>query len=352
MKSLQLVVRLISILFIILLILNLIGCAAIKIPATFVRPGEVNMVNFKEVVVYDVEGDKGEEITAELSQELVDTGRFKVLDRENFSKIEQEMVISESGNVDSDFAIELGKTHPALAIIVGRVSNAHCTQNLETTKTTDDNGKTNTINTLKAKATMTVSLKVIDTSTAELLATKRLSKSESDEKTGYNKVPSKIDDTPLYDVCVKQAVQDFVKAIAPHREKKSVILYNDKKDPDTSLGITYMYLEEYEKALEAFQSAVDELNSNPKYFRANIKKARALYNLGVGLEYTNKFDEAIEKFKEAFTLYRGNICFIDEVKDRCEEILVLHTKNVYLSEISFCETKKSEFDQLKEQEVF
>lgn len=74
------------------------GCAStVRVART--RPAEVNLAAYRKVAVGHIRGPKGGAIADRLTQALLESNRFEVLDREHLAPVLRERRLSASGDV-------------------------------------------------------------------------------------------------------------------------------------------------------------------------------------------------------------------------------------------------------------
>lgn len=90
-------------------------------------------------------------------------------------------------------------------------------------------------------------------------------------------------------------------AVIPHM----VALRDKMRKPeviDSSCGAFYINNQQYQKALDHLNRALEIMNENPKDGFQNTAIDLVMYNKGIGLFCLNRFEEAIETFQESIEL--------------------------------------------------
>jgi len=101
-------------------------------------------------------------------------------------------------------------------------------------------------------------------------------------------------------------VSSFINVIAQHTDQVPVELLDDGDVPELERGNNFAKLGDWSNALQQYQSAAANNLVKPKVH------AKALYDLGMGLGLSGKYDEAIAQLEQAFSLdpkdlYSGQI---------------------------------------------
>ncbi|MBI2059358.1 MAG: hypothetical protein HYT87_06250 [Nitrospirae bacterium] len=280
------------------------GCAA-TLKVARMKPAEINLAAFKKIAVADITGEGGQEIADTMNQALFDSQRFEVLDRQNLTKImkEQNLVIGEA--FDPSQSVQIGKLLGSAAMIFGGVT----TRKYDEKKTYEDKqctqvvgGQTVTrpcrVYTVTGTWNVNMGLKVVDTATGKMVATKAFKEQDSKKVSATDAVPA-IDwdkDAVFSDIQGKIVVQ-FMKVIAPYTEMVDVELFKSGDLPEMEKGINFGKRGEWADAIEQFRTAVGKADNDPKI--KNSLRAKAHYDLGVALGYSGQYDEGLKELKKA-----------------------------------------------------
>ncbi|MBI5528385.1 MAG: tetratricopeptide repeat protein [Deltaproteobacteria bacterium] len=294
------------------------GCRTVALHVPVLRPAEINMAKYKQVAVAEIGGNNGRAMADKLNEALVESGRFSVVDRQNLDRIIKEQGLSASDLTDPNTAAKLGKVMAASAMIFGTGEKDYKeTMKKESGTCTKYEGKKATkyacttytrIGSIKVKGT----LKVVDVETGQILKTKTLpcEKNVATSKTDGD--PDRIDPEPIQEACVGMIVSMFMKAIAPYKEIVEAKFVKDGDMPSMEQGINQAKLGDWTNAVETFKAAVDSGAKNPKTSQSTL--AKGWWNLGLALEYSGQFDEALKALKKAYELNPDDEC-LNEVKN-------------------------------------
>lgn len=292
------------------------GCSTVKVPINVTHPAEINMSKYKQIAISNIDGNMGRIFTDDLKGRIIDSGRFTLVDRNRLDEILRELRLSNSDLAQSDKAAKLGNLLPATAIISGRMDGDY----QEKTESSNDTcyrkkvAYSCTNYTRSGKFNTSGSMDVIDVSTGEIMKSKRLANTCEDNTSGTDETPPSIDRDALVGKCLNLGLNAFFKAISPWSELVAVPFRKDGDIPELEHGINMAKIGDMDGAIATFQRAIKASEMNP-----NVKPkviALAYWNLGLALQYSDKFDQATEAFKKSYTLEPSDEC-MNELK-HCE----------------------------------
>jgi tetratricopeptide (TPR) repeat protein len=272
------------------------GCApSVKVPVT--RPAEINLAGVKRIAVGQIDGNVGNELSDMLTQELFNSGRYEVLDRQYTNRIMAEHSLNLSGAVNESTAARVGQLLGASALIVGN-SNARYELTKDKSEGYRDKEGRLIIQHHKAgHAVVDTTLQVLDLATGRVLAVKRFTEEEWDETWENNKWPP----DPDRDLIIGQALAAtsgrFMKIIAPYTEYVHV-KFENSDIAESKTGIEFAKAGQWNEARRHFRLAVEQAPND----------AAAWYNLGLAYQYTAMFDEAVSAFNKSNGLKPANKC--------------------------------------------
>ena len=272
--------------------LVLAGCGTTTILVPVTRPAEINLKNFNKIAVGEIEGRGGADLADDLTDALVSSGRFEVLDRRHLDEILCEHDLSLSGYIDEATAVKVGKLVGAAVLVGGRVSVYKYEEKIERVETVDKKGIRHVSNTRVGRANISANLQLTNLTTGRILTAKRFDRVAERRTYGYDRPPDEIDHDRLLAEARAIVVTDFMKKIAPYKEMVRVKLLKDSDIPALEEGINWAKRGEWERAAEVFKSATKEYPRSDKAF----------YNLGVALEYSYLFPEAVEALRQAYEI--------------------------------------------------
>ena len=145
----------------------------------------------------------------------------------------------------------------------------------------------------KGTATVSVSLRIVDLRTSEILAQKNFTERKSKEKSKNNAEPARIDSTSLLKKCQAKIIRSFVRMIAPYTEKVYVSFETAKEIPELRSGFEMVRLGNWDAATDIFQKVTEIYSDSPLVHKA-------YYNLGLSYMYTDQFDQAHTALEGAY----------------------------------------------------
>ena len=315
-----------------LICLFLLGCSTVGVKVPVMRPAEINLKGKNELVVGQISGRKAEKMTAYIKQKALDSGYFKVIDRNHLDRVMAELKLSTSDLVDNNSRKKLGKLMTGSVLILGNILDYNYTENMsrktrECTKTVDNKEYKYKCTQYfrKGSAVVRASFDIVDIETGETLRSKALESRQYGATRAINERPARIDSNLLLDTCMKKVASNLIRAIAPW---KDVVTANFKKDGDLPMmeaGINYAQAGLWNDALLQFKSAVEMADTNPDI--SPKVAALAYWNLGLAYEYTAQFEDAETSIKKAYAL-SSDADYLRELKN----IEKLKSENLRLRE--------------------
>jgi len=299
-------------------LLMLASCAGAPV-VTFqtLKPPEINIGNVSKIAVAEFEGPDGSgELAAyKLTEYLVQTNRFTVLEREKFDKILQEQGLSMTGVIDQNSAVEIGKLLGVDALIFGNVTAYKCEDEEGTRKVKKKVGtgkykkvKRKNIFTGKEywaeeeimktvlvdehykirKGVVSVNFKVVDVKTGKLLAVKSLTvNKEYKSVEGRGNIPAREE---VLNTLLSQVMEKFAGMIAPI--KITVTRKLEKGSEYVNRGVDFAVNGLWDMAIKSWKEGLKVEPTNPSIY----------YNLGVAYEKMGDFISAGEMYKKAVEL--------------------------------------------------
>jgi len=299
-------------------LLMLVSCAGAPV-VTFqtIKPPEINIGNVSKIAVAEFEGPDGSgELAAyKLTEYLVQTNRFTVLEREKIDKILQEQGLSMTGVIDQNSAVEIGKLLGVDALIFGNVTAYKCEDEEGTRKVKKKVGtgkykrvKRKNIFTGKEywaeeeimktvlvdehykirKGVVSVNFKVVDVKTGKLLAVKSLTvNKEYKSVEGRGNIPAREE---VLNTLLSQVMEKFAGMIAPI--KITVTRKLEKGSEYVNKGVDFAVNGLWDMAIKSWKEGLKVEPSNPSIY----------YNLGVAYEKMGDFISAGEMYKKAVEL--------------------------------------------------
>lgn len=279
------------------------ACGTTSITVTRRAPAEINLRPGTTVAVATLEGEGGDVLAEALTQALVGTQRFQVVERRRLDAALQELQLSASGHVSDDTAMSFGNMTGAQTLVIGRVVKADHQENLsERTESCmkDDGMGECQRRTRTGVAQLVAALQVIETESGKVLAAKSFEEREERSTEAVDAEPPPVASREdLLGACRDALVRRFVAVVSPHDKQVQVVLLEDGELPELETGNNFARIGNWEAAAERYQSALTKAEQAPL---SPAQTAKALYNLGVALGYSGAFDEGIGYVERAYGL--------------------------------------------------
>lgn len=306
----------------------LVSCATTTgTPVSVLRPAEIDLAKYERVAVGQFTGKNGNLIAQELTQALMESNRFEVLDRANMNAVLNEQKFGQTGLVHDDTAAGMGSITGTAVLIMGNVNDYHFNEPVEKNEWRDSQGYYHVSYTRSGQAHVEVFFKVLDAKTSKVIASKTLDKWKYAKRTGESP-PPRFDTTSLYAGCREQIVTDFMKVIAPYTDTVFVPLFANDKIGSTEMGKNSAKLGKWGEAKGHFETALAMAESDPKLSKDLDLLAQLHCNVGLAHLFTNEFADAKKEFETAYTL---------------------SPKDTYLTQIQFCDQREAECRELQSQ---
>lgn len=310
----------------------LASCATTSINYWVNRPAEINLHDFPQIAIGDIETAFPEvqhayAIRDAFTIKLIRSDFFDaVLDRQHLESLMQEHYLAWSGLMDEDSAWQLGQLLGASALVYGSVTRDEYRENITqrefTRKDKQGNAYPVTEYVRKGEYFLSVSVRVIDTQTSRILGIRELSVRNSGQTSAENAQPELIDIEPLYRQSVEDLAEQFVRMVAPYKQVTQATYELDKTYlPEMALARKLIINGSTGQALHILYEATLK-NDIP------IKSlAKAYYNLGLLQTYIGDFDNALWNLNQALSLrpsskrYSNAIRICHEEQDKAARFL-------------------------------
>jgi len=278
------------------------GCAttSLKVPVT--KPAKVNLSGISKIAIGEIRGPHSSDVTDELTSKLFQSGRFTILDRQHLDNLLREHDLQYSNLVDKNSTVKLGKLMGSAALIFGRVSQHDYKEETSSYDGTDSKGNYYKVYKRKGIATVALTLQVTDLETGSIIAVRNIKKTATQSTSAENERAPSIDQGPLLEKARSQAIDEFMKDIAPYTVYEKVKLLTDDNVPELANGVEMAKVGSWADAIIVFESAAESYPNS----------AKSLYNLGVALELTDQFDRALECFDKAYKLEANKLYLLEK----------------------------------------
>ena len=265
----------------------------------------------------------------------------------------KELKLSQTDLMDPKKRAKLGKLMNASALVTGRTDGKYREDvSSERKAWVDKNGNTRTYTqyTRTGIYSTTGGIDIIDVQTGELIRSKSLSASRKSQKSQAEAKPEMIDKESLRASAVNENVGYITRAITPWTETIDARFTKVKKIPALEMGINSARLGKMDKAIALFRKACKESEMNPELKPKEISET--FWNLGLALEYTEKFDEAIECFEKGFEYYPDKPIFSMAAIDAVLSMQPgnLQSESKFIAEIANVKVMKKEKEELEKQQ--
>jgi len=287
----------------VLLLILASGCSTVKVPMKVTHPAEINMTEYKQIAVGDIDGNMGRAFSDGIKNSLVESGRFKVVDRSRMKQVMAELNLSQSDLIDSKNRVKLGRLLSASAMIAGHTEGKY-KEKITTSKGKCGSKKegyyTCTRYHRKGVYSTSGSIDVIDVATGEIIRSKVLNASYKDTNSATDKRPDPIDKDSLAAKALSRNINTFLKSIKPWTETVHVPFKTDGSIPDLEKGINQAKIGDLDKSIRTFADAAKAAEGNAKIKPKSI--ATAYFDLGLAYHFSWEFDKAIAAFKKAYEM--------------------------------------------------
>ncbi len=283
------------------------GCSTVTIRVPVTRPAEINLRGKDELVIAEITGPNNAQINGLLKDGISNSGRFKLVDRQNLDKVMAELSLSVSDLADTESRKKLGKLMVGSIMLVGAVERNDYNETTERRRQTCTRRRNKKIEKYpcthhyrNGTASVAINFDVIDVETGENLKPKRVTCEKSKQTMAIDNPPAQIDGQGMLDTCNRSTVAEFMKAIAPWQDYVSAPFLKDGDVPQLEQGISYAQRGEWDDAIEKFEAALEFVSSLPDVDAAVVAKVH--WDLGLAYEYTFQFDKAIAEVKKAYDM--------------------------------------------------
>lgn len=306
---------------------SLSGCSTVHVNVPVMRPAEINMARYRQIGVERFEGRHGAEVANLLQQELVNSGRFQVVNREHLAKIMRELQLSASDLSDPSKAVRLGKQLPASALIFGHVEDSEYSEEplaYYDYETTDSKGNKSRHRryTRTGTARVRVTFHIDDVETGQVLTSRTFQHEERTQTSAVDRTPAPIDPHPLVVRGREAVVARFMRSIVPYVETERAVFRKDGKLPQLETAITYCETGQWERALEVVTSAIElgERQGLPSKVLG-----MAYWNRGIISKYLGHYQQARTDVQRAFEYtnereFLGELGRIDAAADAARRL--------------------------------
>ena len=266
-------------------------------------------------------GDGGEVLAAELILALSST-KSPVTGKPDFEVMDRREVDS----VLDDLRGSGGRSQRAMAVLnewqnvemhlTGEVLVYRVEETLSEKKWVDNEGVKHKEYSLEAVANVTAVIDIANSNSDRKFDSVKLAEVASDVSTAVDTMPRAIDEVRLLEVARRNLVRRYLMRVTPRAEYVQVKLFKDGDFPELHAGNGLARTGTWDGALERYRGALERMTGE-----LAEKRYKALFNIGVALEYSNEFDAAKKFLQEAYALEQDEVILreIENVGVREEE---------------------------------
>lgn len=288
-----------------LFVLN--GCTP-KTMVTRIAPAEIALPGIEKIGLLPFDGRDGAALNSSISEKLVDSERFTVLDRETLDLAQEEMARCSDGSMDCDEVAD-GETMHATALLSGEVIQASFQRDSRREKATcyrsNGNGKSTKYSCTKyfvsGKVHYIAKVKLVKVTTGAYLASKNLDCVRSDSNSSTEGRPPAIDGDRLLSQCRGQLADELFASIAPHTVREQVILPEDGSLPTLETGNLFAKKGQWSKATGYYTQALKLANTNQASLGPKTVGI-ANYAVALGKAMEGNFEDALAALDTAIGL--------------------------------------------------
>lgn len=279
-------------------------------------------MNIKRVAFAPVSSPLEEELLSACIAELSNT-ELEIVDRGNLEKLLKEQKLSNSGLVDSNQAVELGKLIGSPVLLLTKVYNFKVTRTpLRDThryRGKDKQEKIRYTYTSKIQADFSASIQAVDLATGKVFAAQRvvanpyLTRSSSEGQPDY---PS---ETEIREKAFQPALLTMRRLLLPWTETRKLIFYDDR---EYGMKEAHQLLQSKDypgalaKAMDSLKQAKADPEAKPKHI------GRTSYNVGMAYFILGDYDNALPYLRAAQATDADNGIYREARLD-CERAVTL-----------------------------
>lgn len=256
-----------------------------------VHPPRVPLAGVTKISVLEFTGDWecGPELTERLIQRLSEIGGFEIIDRRSLGAVLNEQDFQASGAVSAEAQVRLGELLGPAALVVGRITTCKTDQpDLVYQDFKTRNGSYREYY-ARSAAILTASVALIDLTTGRRHSLGVITRADTVTNTARNARPEYPSiDAPRLNV-FNALIREAVQALYPTSEQVEVVLYDDD-NCDLKRAANLIKVSDFQGAASELQRSISNQCDRPD--DTNLL-AKAYYNLGVALTYSNSYNEAL-----------------------------------------------------------
>lgn len=303
-------------------IITLISCSYTTVKYTLDRPAAVDLGVHTKIAIINVKPFRdstyyiinAKNISDRIEVELIQTQHFEVLDRQHMESLLSEQKLSLTGLMNESSTVKQGNFTGATILL-------HCTINKDSYNETytkefqiDNNLLPHRYHTRYGEYSLSLSFKIIDIETSEVLSLLTLSHvSDFTTKADWATAPVIITEE-LFEQSLTIIINKFISKVNPRRETLKLKFELDSDLPEINQAVSYFHIGEITDGLTILENLRNKPNLKPKIL------AKIEYDIGMAQLILMKYDLAIESYKRAIKLYPSNNRYHKAIKNAKYEV--------------------------------
>ncbi|MCA8956846.1 MAG: hypothetical protein KDC87_12285 [Planctomycetes bacterium] len=278
----------------------------IRVPV--VRPAPVDFAGGRTLAIHRFAGSDAGSLEGDFVRALRGatnpaTGKpgFEVLDRSQVDHLLDRMQGAGSTEIDTKGKELLARWRSVEVILKPTVAEHGVRETVEVTPQVNAKVFQGVTLTRQATAVVRLEVRALDGKDRTLDQVELVGRAQRTTKATNGK-PASIDHAALLANARAQVVQRYLARVMPRREFVGVNLYFDKTLPDLQVGNGFAQTGDWQAAHDSYRTATEQATGELAKVRY-----KALFNLGVALEFTQRFAEARKAMQDAFRLEQDRI---------------------------------------------
>jgi len=289
------------------------GCSSVGVPVTVSHPAQYNLGQHKVIALDNISGRAGLAYTSALRARLYDSGRFKIVNYAGRKKALDELRLASSDLSAAGSNPGLGHLEVATVIITGAVDSDY--QEWMDSKTNQyydkaGNCRTSTTYTRHLRGSMYGNIELTEVLSGKVLHSSTIKRTCERATAAVDSQPAPPDRSSLLQDCADADMTELMHKLLPWQETIEISYLKDSKIKDLEQGINLVRSGQTEEAIALFAAAAAAAESNPKIKAASI--AKAYWDIGLAYEYSWRFDQAVEAFRNAYKIDARQM-YLDEI---------------------------------------
>lgn len=285
------------------LALLLASCASTHeaFTVSVLRPAPIDLSKHELVALDRFTGESSDAFVAELRAALdglraplQGARAFELVSRAEVDRMIEDIRRYPNAKLGDDPQSPLAKWKRARIQLSGAIQSENVSEDITGQAWTDKNGQEHTtfVRSAKAQFAITIDVKSRDGS---LLDRTTIRETSGGATKAVDTEPNPIDHDALLVAARRQALEAYLRRIAPYEDKVRVTLFSDRDLPQLQVGNGFARIGDWNSAFESYREAQSFATGElePVTFKA-------VYNQGVALLYLNRFDDARAAFKRAY----------------------------------------------------